>query len=62
MELEPNSIDGNGNELEHKLELEDMKSTNTFSKCITVLLQAASVIRKGTHIFVASDGCAIVLN
>ena len=27
MELELNSLDWNGNELEHKLELEDMKST-----------------------------------
>ena len=27
MELEPNSHDWNGNELEHKLELEDMKRT-----------------------------------
>ena len=27
MELEPNSLDLNGNELEHKLELEDMKRT-----------------------------------
>ena len=25
MELEPNSLDWNGNELEHELELEDMK-------------------------------------
>ena len=28
MELEPNSLDWNGNELEHELELEDMKRTN----------------------------------
>ena len=28
MELEPNSQDWNGNELEYKLELEDMKRTN----------------------------------
>ena len=27
MELEPNSLDWNGNELEHELELEDMKHT-----------------------------------
>ena len=27
MELEPNSLDLNGNELEHELELEDMKRT-----------------------------------
>ena len=27
MELESNSIDWNGNELEHKLELEDMERT-----------------------------------
>ena len=27
MELEPNSLDWNGNELEHELELEDMKRT-----------------------------------
>ena len=27
MELEPNSIDWNGNELEHELELRDMKRT-----------------------------------
>ena len=27
MELEPNSLDWNGNQLEHKLELEDMKHT-----------------------------------
>ena len=26
MELEPNSLDSNGNELKHELELEDMKS------------------------------------
>ena len=26
-ELEPNSLDWNGNELEHELELEDMKRT-----------------------------------
>ena len=30
MELEPNSLDWNGNELEHKLELEDMKRTFIF--------------------------------
>ena len=30
MELEPNSLDWNGNELEHKLELEDMKRTTDF--------------------------------
>ena len=29
MELEPNSIDWNGNELEHKLELEDMERNTT---------------------------------
>ena len=28
MVLEPNSLDWNGNELEHELELEDMKRTN----------------------------------
>ena len=28
MELEPNLLDGNVNELERKLELEDMKQTN----------------------------------
>ena len=28
MELEPNSLDWNGNELEHKHELEDMKRTH----------------------------------
>ena len=28
MELEPNSLDWNGNELEHKHELEDMKCTH----------------------------------
>ena len=28
IELELNSLDWNGNELEHKLELEDMKLTN----------------------------------
>ena len=28
MELELNSLDWNGNELEHELELEDMKRTN----------------------------------
>ena len=28
MKLEPNSLDWNGNELEHELELEDMKRTN----------------------------------
>jgi len=28
MELEPNSLDWNGNELENELELEDMKRTN----------------------------------
>ena len=27
MALEPNSLDWNGNELEHKLELEDMERT-----------------------------------
>ena len=27
MELEPNSLDWNGNEKEHELELEDMKHT-----------------------------------
>ena len=27
MDLEPNSLDWNGNELEHELELEDMKLT-----------------------------------
>ena len=27
MDLEPNSLDGNGNKLEHELELEDMKRT-----------------------------------
>ena len=27
MELEPNSLDWNGNKLEHELELEDMKRT-----------------------------------
>ena len=27
MELEPNSLDWNGNELEHELEVEDMKRT-----------------------------------
>ena len=30
MELEPNSLDWNGNELENELELEDMKRTNVF--------------------------------
>ena len=29
MELELNSLDWNGNELEHELELEDMKHTQT---------------------------------
>ena len=29
MELEPNSLDWNVNELEHELELEDMKRTNS---------------------------------
>ena len=34
MELEPNSLDWNGNELEHELELEDMKRTNmSFVEC-----------------------------
>ena len=28
MQLEPNSLDWNGNELEHELELEDMKRTH----------------------------------
>ena len=28
MELEPNSLDWNGNESEHELELEDMKCTS----------------------------------
>ena len=34
MELEPKSLDWNGNELEHELELEDMKRT---IDCITAL-------------------------
>ena len=29
-ELEPNSLDWNVNELEHELELEDMKHTNIY--------------------------------
>ena len=37
MELEPNSLDCNGNELEHKLELEDMK-------CTMGLLEAKNII------------------
>ena len=32
MELEPKSLDWNGNKLEHKLELEDMKRTNFYIK------------------------------
>ena len=32
MELEANSLDWNGNELEHELELEDMKRTHVTSK------------------------------
>ena len=31
MELELNSLDWNGNELEHELELEDMKRTNVLA-------------------------------
>ena len=30
MELEPNSLDWNGNELEHEVELKDMKCTIIF--------------------------------
>lgn len=32
MELEPNSLDWNGNELEHELELEDMKRTTVITQ------------------------------
>ena len=32
MELEPNSLDWNKNELEHELELEDMKNTLVWKK------------------------------
>ena len=32
LELEPNSLDWNGNELEHILELEDMKRTQLYFK------------------------------
>ena len=32
MELEPNSLGWNGNELEHELELEDMKHTTVLAK------------------------------
>ena len=32
MDLEPNSLDWNGNELEYELELEDMKRTNVSNK------------------------------
>ena len=34
MELEPNSLDWNGNKLEHKLELEDMKRTKDWQTII----------------------------
>ena len=35
MELEPNSLDWNGNELEHELELKDMKLTVI---CLIIIL------------------------
>ena len=35
MELEPNSLDWNGDELEHELELEDMKHTKSILSSYT---------------------------
>ena len=38
MELEPNSLDWNGNELEHKLELKDMKLNLDLMKLTVICL------------------------
>ena len=38
MELEPNSLDWNGNELEHELELKDMKLTLELMKLTVICL------------------------
>ena len=42
MELEQNLLDLNGNELEHKLELEDMKRTNV---CLMKFLKNYKIIQ-----------------
>ena len=41
MQLEPNSLDWNGNELEHELELEDMK--HTISKFISLACRIQAI-------------------
>ena len=49
MDLEPNSLDWNGNELEHKLELEDMKRTRVMEIETTDSLPTF-FLKKGTTV------------